>query len=34
MSRSLAVKAWTVIPFVGFPWLFSAATYSLKMRVK
>jgi hypothetical protein len=33
MRRSFAVKAWTVIPLVGFPWLFSAATYSLKIRV-
>ncbi len=34
MRRSLAVKACTVIPLVGLPWLFSAATYSLKMRAK
>ena len=34
MRRSLAVKAWTVIPLVGLPWAFSAATYSLKMRAK
>ncbi len=32
MRRSLAVNAWTVMPLVGLPWLFSAATYSLKMR--
>ena len=34
MRRSLAVKAWMVIPLVGFPCAFNAATYSLKMRVK